>query len=317
MHLRNSYKIVKICHFFFELEGILFPKHLFSKVDNESELSKEIYIFLPLADKDFILITRFTSSDTYIVLYYRQTLGLSFSCSEITAIFKNSPAEMQIFSYFEVCFIIPGGIFIEHNCDFNNDEEPCGILHVVESELTQNIAEGGGGGAIHYKSQEGVKFTCNGGSTSENAAPCSSWQDNQAIMDGYGPIVATGGQKLFLSTDSYIVNHLSGAPVEIRVSILDAYNQTVTGGVPEAQTLTSINSPENIARSQTKVSTIYGEAVFSNLQVLRMNLASHCVVCLWSVRLIGNQITFFKETFDCLQAGKLLRNSCKVQLLCV
>lgn len=139
----------------------------------------------------------------------------------------------------------------------------------MDSDLTKNTAKGGGGGGVHYEEQEGVKFTCTGESTLENAVPlpCTLWEDNQAIANGYGPTVATRGQHLFLSTNSHVTNHLSGDLVEIRVSVLDTYNQTVTAGVPEAQTLISINSPENIARSQTKVSTINGEAVFNNLMV--------------------------------------------------
>ncbi|GMH32199.1 hypothetical protein BSKO_00033 [Bryopsis sp. KO-2023] len=170
-----------------------------------------------------------------------------------------------------------GGLFVEHTCEFSGEEAAtCGVVRVDNSTIGNNVANGGGGGAVHFKEEEGLLFLCDAHVLDfthlQRAAllhvmPCDAWIDNRAINNGYGPQVATGGTYLALHTGDHIEGYNSGDIINVDLSIQDAYNQTITGGLPEAQTIISINSPDNVAQGQTSVSTILGDASFDTLKV--------------------------------------------------
>jgi hypothetical protein len=172
----------------------------------------------------------------------------------------------------------PGAIYASQSCDATT-LSTCGAVHLLSSTLTSNAVTKGGGGAVHARSIGAIHINCtfmpaaapvqtasqSGGPavalaavaalalhylpSTRNYTACTTWTSNAAPSPAYGPLLATAAYHLGLNTPSYLPSYASYSALNISLSILDFFNQTISSGIPDSTSTITATCPQRVTRA--------------------------------------------------------------------
>jgi hypothetical protein len=194
----------------------------------------------------------------------------------------------------------PGAIYASQSCAASALSN-CGAVNLLSTTLTSNTVEGGGGGALHARSIDSVNINCTftspdippqdaqdtGGvaapkpidlaavasdalqslPTTRDYTACPSWTSNTAPSPAYGPLIATAAYHLGLNTPSYLPAYARFSSLNISLSILDFFNQTISSGIPDASTTVTASCPQPVLLGQVTQNSYSGYTFFDTIQV--------------------------------------------------
>ncbi|GIL65853.1 hypothetical protein Vafri_19500, partial [Volvox africanus] len=142
-----------------------------------------------------------------------------------------------------------GAMFVTRQCAIMADDSTCATARLNldgDNILNNNIAQGGGGGAIYTLNVTDIAITCSGSSTvytgsvlsawPYGASGCPNWSGNQATAGGYGSGLATGlaGLRELPDNGTSRSNLNSNSAVTVVLVLYDFLGTTITKGTYEA-----------------------------------------------------------------------------------